>query len=197
MRLLLCALLLAGCVSSAPDNPAHRTYFFGIPLVLAKYSSGTQVTGNHAVVTKHAIDTGASYVMPSRRYDAALISQPGTPAKFGRAVLGETVRVYGTNAFGATEIVTTRVIEQRLWACDGPLLPDVHTEPGSCTRAGKGYSYGFAVEQGNIRPGFSGGGAYNARGELLGIVVQVGTDTKGRDIAFLYHIADLREDLGF
>jgi hypothetical protein len=53
------------------------------------------------------------------------------------------------------------------------------------------------VERRSISTGFSGGGAYDSAGRLLGIVAQTGTTDDGRDVAFLYHIADLRVDLGF
>ena len=98
---------------------------------------------------------------------------------------------------GGSIVVATTVIDTYIWACDGEYVPEIHTIEGVCTAKGKGYTYGFAVDRKDISTGFSGGGAYDSAGALLGIVVQTGIDNSGRDIAFLYFIYDLQKDLKF
>lgn len=88
-------------------------------------------------------------------------------------------------------------VKDHIWACDGPLVPERHTQAGTCTKSGRGYTYGFQVEQKGIASGFSGGGAYDLEGRLLGIVAQTGTNDLGQDVAYLYHIGDLRRELNF
>ncbi len=188
-RIFALSLLLGGCITSV--NQANHSIVSGVPGLMSTYYSATQVTANKAVATAHGISAVRG------RYDAALMEIAGIAPKFARPVLGETVKVYGTGMAGQPLVVDTVVMDERMWACDGPRIPEIHTENGPCTMEGRGYSFGFAVAQEGIASGFSGGGAYNSKNQLLGIVVQVGRDNRGRDIAFLYFIDDLRKDLKF
>ncbi len=186
--------VLIGC-TNVSTNKSHHSILNGVPLLLSTYYSATQVTPDLALTTKHS---GGEFVRKSIRYDAMLIpSTKGVVPKFANPVLNEIVLVYGTGMGGEESLYVTKVIDIDIWACGGPIIPKVHIIKGVCIEMGKGYTYGFAVDRKEISSGFSGGGAYNKDGELLGIVVQTGTDTSGRDIAFLYFIDDLRNDLGF
>lgn len=191
--LVLAAALLAACTASQPDNAPIIPTVMGVPPLAGAWGTVTPIGRGQAITVKHNWANPFEEIASLRGYDARIVRAGGAePVNTGKARMGEAVVAWGTTPFGQITSTQTTIIDARIWACDGPRLADVHTVEGPCTAKGMGYTYGFALEQNGIGVGYSGGGVYSAdTGALLGIIVQVGTDDQGRDIAYAYNIGDL------
>ena len=199
----LAAGLLAACAPglSVPDGmdvpTGHRTDVAGLPYVAGAFSAGIQISDTHLLTVAHS--NWPSTMEVSQRFDARLVRVTGDPSPVGpRPLVGDLVTLFGSGPHGQPRYARGIVAFARMWACHGALVPNIHTTPGVCTRSGRGYIYGFGVIA-EIGPGFSGGGVYDDRNRVVGMIQSVGlgpaTDgTAG--VVFVQHMDDLIAEFG-
>ena len=175
------ALLGLAACGSVSGNGAVRTLTGCNPLACTQ-KSVTQLTHEIAATTHHGV-TGLPVVRDDGVLDISLVRLPGlAPAGFSGVRDGDRLTVGG---------VAVRVRHARYARCVPGYDPSIHTSAGVCTDAGYGYVNGFVTDRGPgdaIGPGYSGSGAYNADGALVGIATALVTQ-QGNDELLVWYAA--------
>ncbi|MBF9002754.1 MULTISPECIES: S1 family peptidase [Vibrio] len=168
IRVILTCILanvLGGCVlSNGPTSiakldqaPTIHYEFMGVPLLLQGFGSSVPITDELSLTAAHvARGNWATVVAYHPQCDIALIKSDNHlqhPVKFGLIYVNEPVKTYGSDVLGRT------ITGKGFYRID-------------LTFTGSRYfsHCNASVMDAPIRKGMSGGGAFNDKGELVGII---------------------------
>ena len=149
------------------------------PLFIS-HKSTAQITEDLAATTHHGT-TGLQVLHTDQRNDIELIRMHGTPPPgFGEASVGDRLLVQN---------VPVTVKHASFGRCIDAYDPTLDAGNNFCTKRGLGFVYGFTSDRGpdsEIGPGYSGSGAYNAAGELVGVAVALVTQPDSDALLVFY-----------